>query len=250
MKIRDITKSFFLFSLVLFILGCGAPKPAVTPMQLAEEPTPKDVFAAGDVVEIKFTYTPQYNENQTISSEGTISLPLIGEVKALGKNRTELRQELVKLYAPILEKPEIQVLPRKQIKRRIFVGGQVQKPGFVEMPGQMTVFEAIIEAGWVDLRTASPNVLIIRQRDGESYGAVVRMAEALEGKRVPAFYLQPQDIVYVPVSGITKVNMWIDQYINRMVPQTGATAFYPMGPGALGRLGIDTSQSRTVAPIR
>jgi len=249
MRVKNSLHLFFFFSLVLVLLGCG-PKAAVTPMQLADEPLPKDSFAAGDVVEIKFTFTPQYNENQTVSPEGTISLPLIGEVKALGKNRTELRQDLVKLYTPILEKPEIQVLPRKQIKRRIFVGGQVQKPGFVEMPGQMTVFEAIIEAGWVDLRTASPNVLIIRQRDGESYGAVVRMAEALEGKRVPAFYLQPQDIVYVPVSGITKANLWIDQYINKMVPQTGATAFYPIGPGGLGRLGIDTSQSRVTTPIR
>ncbi|MBW1917902.1 MAG: polysaccharide biosynthesis/export family protein [Deltaproteobacteria bacterium] len=230
--------------LVIGVMGCAGPQPAVTPQQLAAEPARKDVFAAGDVVEIKFTYTPQFNESQTISPGGTISLPLIGQIKAEGKTREELRQELMKTYSELLEQPEIMVLARTQIKRRIYVGGQVNRPGFVEMPGDMSVLEAIISAGWVDVKTASPNILIIRQKNGESYGAVLNVADALGGKRTKAFYLHPQDIVYVPRSGISKVNQWIDQYINKMVPQFGFTYFYPIGPGGAGRLGIDTTGAR------
>ena len=225
------------------LLGC-APKAAVQPQELAAEPPRRDVFAAGDVVEVKFTYTPQYNETQTISPEGLISLPLVGEVSALGKTRTELRQELIKLCTPHLKNPEIQVLARKQIKRRVYVAGQVNKPGAVEMPGDMTVLEAITEAGWVDVKTAAQYILIIRQQKGESYGAVLKMKDTLEGKKTAAFYLQPQDIVFVPRSGVNKANQWIDQHINKMVPQFGFTYFGPIGPGNLGRLGIDTSATR------
>jgi protein involved in polysaccharide export with SLBB domain len=235
--------NFWLIAAICCLLGC-APKAAMQPQQLAAEPPRRDVFAAGDVVEVKFTFTPQFNLTQTISPEGQISLPLVGEVKAQGKTRSELRQELMKLYTPQLEKPEIQVIARKQIKRRIYVAGQVNKPGPVEMPGDMTVLEAITEAGWVDVRTAASYILIIRQQKGESYGAVLQMKDTLEGKRTASFELQPQDIVYVPRSGINKANQWIDQHINKMVPQTGFTLFYPIGPGNLGRLGLDTSQTR------
>ena len=84
------------FFLLFYTVGCAPPKAALTPQQLAAEPSRRDVFAAGDAVKVKFTLTPQFNQTQTISPEGNISLPLVGEVSALGKTRAELRQELIK----------------------------------------------------------------------------------------------------------------------------------------------------------
>jgi polysaccharide export outer membrane protein len=228
----------------LSVWGCQGT-PAMTRTQMAAEPPVEDVFLPGDEVEVKFTYTPRFNEIQKISPEGTISLQLIGEVRATGKTRAQLRQELIKLYSPLLIKPDIMVLARKQMQRKVYVAGEVMKPGLVAMPGPMTVLQALMEAGGPNMRTATTrHIVIIRQKNGQEYGCVVDLRGTLEGNTSQPFFLEPLDVVYVPRSGITKVNQWIDQYVNKMVPQTGASYFTPIGPAGAARLGLDTSNIR------
>ena len=53
--------------------------------------------------------------------------------------------------------------------------------------------------------------------------------------------LEPHDFVFVPRTKITKVNQFIDQYINKMVPQFGLFYSQPAGGGTIG---IDTSTTR------
>ena len=229
----------------LSVWGCQGT-PARTMPQMAAEPPVEDVFMPGDTVEVKFAYTPRFNETQTISPEGTVSLQLIGEVRAAGKNRAQLRRELVNRYSALLVKPDITVLARKQVQRRVYVAGEVMKPGFVDMPGPMTVLQALMEAGGPSMRTATTrHIVIIRQKNGQEYGCAVDLRGTLEGNVSQPFFLQPLDVVYVPRSGITKVNQWVDQYINKVVPQTGFSYFAPIGPAGAARLGIDTSGIRS-----
>ena len=56
--------------IVLSIVGCAPGPPAMIPMQMAAETPSADVFSAGDIIETKFIYTPQFNEIQTVSPEG------------------------------------------------------------------------------------------------------------------------------------------------------------------------------------
>ena len=196
------------------------------------------------IIETKFIYTPQFNEIQTVSPEGSITLPLVGEVKVQGKGRAQVRDELIRLYSRTLDRPEISVISRKHSQRRVFVGGEVVKPGAIEMPGKLTALQAIMEAGGLNFRTASSKyIVIIRQRNDEEYGCALDLRNALDGMSGKPFYLEPQDIVFVPRSTITKVNQWIDQYINKMIPQTGASMFFPVGKGGT-LIGIDTSAAR------
>jgi len=82
------------------------------------------------------------------------------------------------------------------------------------------------------------NVVIIRHKDGRRYGGALDLEDALEGKEVKPFFLEPYDIVYVPQTTIAKVNQWIDQHINKLVPQTGLVYTVPVGTGTVT---IDTS---------
>ena len=161
-----------------------------------------------------------------------------------GKGRAQVRDELIRLYSRTLDRPEISVISRKHSQRRVFVGGEVVKPGAIEMPGKLTALQAIMEAGGLNFRTASSKyIVIIRQRNDEEYGCALDLRNALDGMSGKPFYLEPQDIVFVPRSTITKVNQWIDQYINKMIPQTGASMFFPVGKGGT-LIGIDTSAAR------
>jgi polysaccharide export outer membrane protein len=176
----------------------------------------------GDEIELKFYYTPELDITQTVRPDGKISLQLIGEINVLGKSPSELREELLKLYVPHLKKPEIAVIVRSLLNRRVYVGGQVITPGVIEIPAEVDVLEAIMQAGGFILPEAEvKNVIIIRHKSGQRYAYSVDLGGALKGDVTRPFYLQPQDIVYVPRTKITKIGQWVDQHINKLIPETG-----------------------------
>jgi protein involved in polysaccharide export with SLBB domain len=189
----------------------------------------------GDVVDVKFFYTPDLDESQTVRPDGKITLQLAGEVEVEGKTPAELRDELLELYAAHLKAPEIAVVVRSLHERCVFVSGQVTIPGIVRMPGRMTVLEAIMRAGGFDLREAEiQNVVVIRHSNGQRYGHSVNLKPALMGNKAQPFYLEPKDIVYVPQTSIAKANQWIDQHINKIIPDTGFQFSRTMGQTTIG----------------
>jgi len=174
----------------------------------------------GDEIEVKFYYTPELDITQMVRPDGKIALQLIGELEVQGKSPAQLREELLKLYGPHLKNPEVAVIVRSLLNRRVYVGGQVVTPGVIEMPAETDVLEAIMQAGGFLLPEAEVrNVIVIRYRDGQRYAFSVNLAPALKGGGTQPFYLQPQDIVYVPRTKITKVDQWVDQHINMLIPR-------------------------------
>jgi protein involved in polysaccharide export with SLBB domain len=211
-----------MFISAVLLLGCESKVSYPPPSETVKEVRSELSLTAGDTVEVKFYYTPELNEVQTVRPDGKIALQLVGEVPAEGLSPAALRSKLLELYEPHLEEPEITVLVRSFQNRRIFVSGQVIRPGIVEMPGRMTLLDAIVQSGGFDMQEAEPrSVVVIRHRQGQRYGCAINLLPALEGDESRPFYLEPQDIVYVPRTQIAKVGQWIDQHINRIIPQTG-----------------------------
>ena len=223
--------------LMLFAAACQTVHPAKTPLEMSAEvdsaPEPKIILGAGDVLDFKFFNNPELNDNQTVRPDGKVTLQLIGEVMARGKAPLELQDEITKLYASQLRKPEATVIVRTLANRRVYVGGHVNAPGLIEVRTQMTALEAIMQAGGFQVYTAEPsNVVVVRHKDGKRYGCALDLSGALQGKESQVFYLEPRDIIYVPRTKISQVNLWIDQYINLMIPRTGFTYLAPLGSGA------------------
>ena len=236
--------SVILLSIVL--LGCQSPQLDIDKLEAQKAlepnepnvevmPLPRIAFAPGDEIEIKFFYTPQLNEIQTVRPDGKIALQLVGEVDVQDKTPAEVQKKLIELYEPHLEELEVAVIIRSFWNRRVFVGGQVMKPGIVEMPGRITALEAITQAGGFDLREAElKNVVIIRHKDDKRYGYSIDLKSAVSGDTTKPFYLEPQDIVYVPRTKIAKVDQWIDQHINKIIPDTGVFFIRTYGRTSIG----------------
>jgi len=226
--------------LVQALAGCQSQS-HYYPSLSGGEPTPPErvALSPGDVVEVKFFYTPQLNEVQTLRPDGKIALQLVGEVEAQEMTPAELRTELMRLYSPYLRDPNVTVIVRSFLNRRVFVGGQVMKPGVVEMPGKLTALEAIIQAGGFDMRDAELlNVIVIRHKNNQRYGYSLNLKPFLAGGEIQPFYLEQQDIVYVPQTEIAKVGQWVDQHINKLIPRTGFIFLTTEGKSTIG---IDTS---------
>jgi polysaccharide export outer membrane protein len=231
-----------LMFLLVISFGCQGVQPVVK--ESRQEPVPTVTLGPGDTIEFKFFNNPELNDAQTIRPDGKITLQLIGEVTAEGKTPLELRKELIKRYTPDLRTPEVTVIVRSLYDRRVYVGGEVKNPGLITMPGPLTALEAIMQVGGFDPKTGKiKKVIIIRHKNNKWHGYMVDYKNALKtGEGLP-FYLEPRDIVYVPRTNIAKLNQWIDQYINKIIPRTGLNFTYPIGAGFIG---VDTSTAVAV----
>ena len=200
---------------ILVCAGCAQVGP------MPENRPPRMVLAAGDEIEVKFSYSEQFNETQLVRPDGMIELPIIGVIQAQDKKPSELRKELIKLYTPHLKHPQLTVMVREFRGRRVYVIGEVMRTGFVDMPGPMTALEAINTVGGFREETANlKGVVLVRHVDFKRYSYKINIKESLAGNGKPSemFYLEPRDIVFVPQKGVINVNQWIDHYIRQMIP--------------------------------
>ena len=202
------------------VAGCSGPQPARTSAVMAQEPALPYTVGPGDVIDVKLFYTPELDESQIVRPDGKMTLQLIGDVQAQGKTSEQLQQELVKRFSTHLIKPQVAVFVRRVHDSKYWVAGEVKRPGPYQMLGRATIVEALMDAGGGTRPTADlKNVLVVRQRDGHHYGCLVNVKDILQGKEGPSFNLQARDIVFVPSTNVTKVNDWMDQYVNKIIPQ-------------------------------
>ncbi len=221
-----------IFLLACFLAACQTPQSrAPSPLELRPQAKPETParlnLKPGDVIEIKFAYAGLLNDSQTIRPDGKIELQLIGEIVAEGKSPSELRDELINLYTSQVRHPELAVIVRGFYERRVYVGGEVNRPGPIDMPGEMTALEAIMNAGGFNKEKAEMrNVIVARNKDGRLVGQTLDFKEALAGAKAQPFYLQPRDIVYVPRTAIVDADDWISQHLWKLLPPIGVGASF------------------------
>ena len=174
----------------------------------------------GDQLDIKFYYNPELNEQVIVRPDGRISLQLVHEIIASGLTPAELTTLLAKKYATELEKPEITVIIRSFSAQRVYIDGEVNRPGLVNLTGYMTVLQAISQAGGLKETARIHEVIVIRRKvDNTPYVMTVDLEKAIDGSNTSQdIALMPLDIVYLPKSPIANLNQWVDQYIRKMLP--------------------------------
>ncbi len=222
--------------LPVVMAGCATSAPPAEPFIEPAEPVVR--LQPGDVLRLDFVYWPELNEQQAIRPDGNISLKLVGDVMAQELTPDELRQRLVTAYADKLKDPEINVVVTSYDSQRVYVGGEVRTPGVLRIQGRMTAMDAVLQAGgFVKESAKMKQVIVIRQAEGRQYAQRVNLKRALNKPESEPFYLAPRDIVYVPRTNIDRVDQWVEQYINRIIPRNttlNMTFFKDIGPGGTG----------------
>jgi protein involved in polysaccharide export with SLBB domain len=240
----------FLFPLLMACSHAVKETPSSPTAELQKAPLPAEAYRiqAGDQLDIKFFYNKDLNEQVTVRPDGRISLQLVKTVVAAGLTPEQLTDQLTKAYGAHLKDPEVAVIVRSFTSQRVYVDGEVGKPGLIPLAGPTTVRQAISEAGGFLYTGNTTDVLLIRRGPGDqALAMMVNMQKVLDGTDLSQdIYLKPFDIVYVPKTAITNANLWIEQYLTRMVPRIGFTAAFPVGSGIIG---VDTS-STIITPAK
>ena len=186
------------------------------------------ILQPGDNLDIKYFYNSELNETVVIRLDGKISLQLIGELTAAGLTPLELNSVIIEKYTGLLRKPEITVIVKEFEEEKIYVGGEVERPGaFSLTSGNTTVLQSIFNAGGFR-ETSDPGSVIIVSRGPENMPVTrkVNLKQVLSGKAPGKdILLQPFDIVYVPKTFIAKANKSVEQYIKDMIPVTLTAGF-------------------------
>lgn len=235
-----LTIAFAAVVMMLSGTGCTTQKASAPATVFIPPPATDGVLAAGDELDIKFYYAPELNERQIIRPDGMITLQLVGDVKAADLTPSGLEKVLQESFKTLIDRNEVAVIVRRFFGRVVYVGGAVMRPRSVEMPGNLTVMAAVMEAGGLDYQSAAPKMVLVMRESCTGYQTFkINLEDRLEGRDRAPFYLQPRDIVYVSRSRIADANQWVDQHINRLLPRVGFTVFNTQGNTTIG---VDTSQ--------
>jgi polysaccharide biosynthesis/export protein len=182
----------------------------------------------GDQLDVKFYYNTELNEQITVRPDGRISLQLAGEVKAAGLTPKELTSLLTRTYAAQLKNPEITVIVRSFTAQRVYVDGEVNKPGLVNLIDSTTALQSISQAGGLkDSARIDEVILMRRTADNKFTATLLNLEKALNGiDPKQDVILMPKDIIFIPKSHIANVNTWVDQYIRKNLPMSVSVGAY------------------------
>lgn len=174
----------------------------------------------GDTLDVRFYKTPELNLDKVpVRSDGKISLDLVGDVQAAGLGTDEISSNLAQAYSKELQDPQIAVIVRT-FGGQVFIGGEVNKPATLSFTEGLTALEAIQGAGGFNIEASMENVVLVRRAGDHYEGYRLFLKKALTGDDYTQdVELQPNDVVYVPKSRIANLNLMVNQYITKMIPQ-------------------------------
>jgi len=173
----------------------AAPAPVVVP-------PPDYVIGPDDVLSIGFWRDKELSADVFVRPDGKISLPLLNDIQAAGLTPEQLRVSVTEAASRVMEDPTVMVMVKQINSRRVFVVGQVAKPGPYPLPGPMSVVQLLSLAGGLLEYADRENILVIRaakQADGTPISQRVNYGDLMRGKKLQQnLELKPGDTVMVP----------------------------------------------------
>lgn len=171
-----------------------------------------------DQLEIKLFYTPELNESLLVRPDGKIAMQLIGEVNAAGLSTAQLQHQLQARYARHLKDPEITVILKSFSNYQVFVDGEVDKPGMIELQPGLSAWEAIIKVGGFKETATRESVLVIRHgAENRPVPYLVDLKSDSLDQPESQFILQAHDIVFVPKTAIAEADKFVSQYVEKLL---------------------------------
>lgn len=163
-----------------------------------------------DVLEIHFTFAPEYDQTITIPPDGFITLRAAGSLQVETLTLPELTAAIAQKYS-FMRDPEVSVTLKDFERPYFLAGGQVGHPGKYELRSSTTVTEAIAVAGGFTEQSKHSQVVLFRKaREGFVESHVLDLKAMLASKRLDEdIELRPGDMLFVPQNRISKIKKFL-----------------------------------------
>jgi polysaccharide export outer membrane protein len=158
------------------------------------------IIGPDDILSVLFWRDKDLSADVVVRPDGKISLPLLNDVQAGGLTPSQLRDAINVVARQYVEEPSVTVVVKQINSRKLFITGQVEKPGPYPMSGPTTVLQLISMAGGLKEFTDGKKILVMRtDKAGKQTGYLFNYRQVTSGKNLAQnIELQPGDTVVVP----------------------------------------------------
>jgi polysaccharide export outer membrane protein len=173
---------------------------------------PRYQIEPGDVIDLGFPLSPDFNQTLTVAPDGFVSLRGAGDLSVANMTLPQLRIALVGAYSKILHNPIVNVDLKDFQKSYFIVGGQVAHPGKYDLRENVSAAQALAIAGGTVQGSKSSQVLLFRRQPGGSMVEVRKLnmkSMMKKGNLSEDVYLQPGDMLYVPKSAFANIERFL-----------------------------------------
>lgn len=171
-------------------------KPTEATMQ--PEPSSDYVIGADDMLHISVWKEPDLTETLPVRPDGKISMPLLNDVVAAGLTPLQLRDSITEKLRKYVTDPRVTVAVTAMNSRRVFVTGEVNHSGPITLLPNMTVLQAISQAGFTQFANTKA-IYLLRNQDGKQERIPFNYKEVVKGSHPEQnIYLKPGDTIVVP----------------------------------------------------
>jgi polysaccharide export outer membrane protein len=140
-----------------------AQEQAAKPAAPAPSPSPGYVIGPTDVLRVIVWREPDLTLEVTVRLDGMITVPLLGDVPATGRSPRQLAASLAEELQRFIENPRVTVSVSQATSARVYVVGQMVKPGEFPLSGRMTVLKALALAGGFKEFAKPESIVIVRE---------------------------------------------------------------------------------------
>jgi len=205
--VTSISSHSFALALALLIAAAAVPasaqqaapgNPVVKTPPAAEVPADY-VIGPEDVLTILFWREKEMSSEVIVRPDGRISLPLINEMMAAGLTPEELRVQITAAAVKFVDTPTVSVGVKEIHSRKVFITGQVAKPGPYPLGGPLTIAQLISLAGGTHEYADEKNIGIFRTENGRPISLQFNYKDFKKRKNLQQnITLKPGDTVVVP----------------------------------------------------
>lgn len=153
----------------------------------------------GDVLTVSVWNETELQRKVLVRPDGGFSFPLVGDVSAIGKSVPELEQLIVQRLVKYIPKPVVTVAVEDIQGNKIYVIGQVQRPGAIVMNPRVDVMQALSIAGGTTPFAQLDDIKILRRKGTEQIVLAFRYSDVSKGRNLGQnVQLESGDVVVVP----------------------------------------------------
>lgn len=174
--------------------------PASRTSDLQTAPEKAYVIGDGDVLGISVWNEPELKQTLPVRPDGKVTMPLIGSVQATGRTPSQLETAIAAGLSAYIHNPNVTVMVLKINSRTFNILGRVAKPGAYPLSGNLTVLDAIAEAGGFTAFAKEAHIYILRDTPDKHETRIrFNYKQVIKGQHAEQnILLKPQDTVIVP----------------------------------------------------
>lgn len=194
-------KVFGLMAVVAALGACSTPHEAAP--RVIDAPTLRYTIGPLDTLNIVVWRNPELSVTVTVRPDGLVSMPLIEDIPAAGRNPADLARDIEKSLAKYVRDPVVTIVPsgmQGAFSEQVRIVGEVVKPLTLPYRPNMTILDIMIQAGGMTPVADGNGAVLIRGAEGGKQYSL-RLKDLLKRGDIKAnVAVMPGDVILIPES--------------------------------------------------